>query len=135
MQLVPVVAGLGQGGVVADRASKRLLIGTEALIFVLAGLLAALRRRRACLFYGLVAVLQGASGFDRPALEALTQKLARRDEFAAVAALSSIRGTFGMVVGPAIAGLLLAGGGAAGAYVFNLATFIVALLLLARIPR
>jgi len=65
----------------------------------------------------------------------LTQKLARRDEFAAVAALSSIRGTFGMVAGPAIAGLLLAGGGAAGAYVFDLVSFVVALLLIARIPR
>ena len=40
--------------------------------------------------YALVAVLQGASGFHRPALEALTQKLARPDEFAAVAALSTL---------------------------------------------
>ncbi len=85
--------------------------------------------------YALVAVLQGASGFHRPALEALTQKLARPEEFAAVAALSSVRGTVGMVAGPALAGLMLARWGAVGAYVFDLASFIAALFFLARIPR
>ena len=77
----------------------------------------------------------GASGFHRPALGALTQKLARPDEFAAVAALSSIRGTVGMVAGPALSGLLLARWGAVGAYLFDFATFIAALFFLARIPR
>jgi MFS family permease len=85
--------------------------------------------------YALVAVLQGASGFHRPALEALTQKLARPEEFAAVAALSSVRGTVGMVAGPALAGLLLAKWGAVGAYLFDFATFIAALFFIARIPR
>ena len=139
VQLVPVVVCGLLGGAVADRVDrKRLLIGSEALMALcLAGLLTNTLAASPSLLviYVLVAVLQGASGFHRPALEALTQKLARRDEYAAVAALSSIRGTFGMVVGPAIAGVLLAGGGAVGAYLFDLVTFIVALLLLARIPR
>ncbi len=85
--------------------------------------------------YLLVAALQGASGFHRPALEALTQKLARPEEYAAVAALSSVRGTVGMVAGPAIAGLLLARWGAVGAYLFDFASFMAALFFLARIPR
>jgi MFS family permease len=139
VQLVPVVACGLLGGAIADRVDrKRLLIGAEALMALcLAGLLAnALATSSSVLaIYALVAVLQGASGFHRPALEALTQKLARSDEFAAVAALSSLRGTFGMVAGPAIAGLLLAGGGVAVAYLFDLATFLAALLLIARIPR
>jgi MFS family permease len=139
VQLVPVVVCGLLGGVVADRVDrKRLLIGTEALMAsCVAGLLAnALAASPSVLvIYALVAVLQGASGFHRPALEALTQKIARRDEFAAVAALSSMRGTFGMVVGPAIAGLLLAGGGAAGAYLLDLVSFMLALLLIVRIPR
>ena len=111
VQLVPVVLCGLLGGAVADRVDrKRLLIASEALMALcLAGLLAnAMSNTPSALaIYLLVAVLQGASGFHRPALEALTQKLARRDEFAAVAALSSIRGTFGMVAGPAIAGLFI----------------------------
>jgi MFS family permease len=138
VQLVPVVACGLVGGAVADRVDrKRLLIGSESLMALcLAGLLAnALTAAPSALaIYALVAVLQGASGFHRPALEALTQKLARPDEFAAVAALSSVRGTVGMVAGPALAGVLLAGWGAVGAYLFDLATFIAALFFLARIP-
>ena len=139
VQLVPVVVCSLLGGAVADRVDrKRLLIGSEALMALcLAGLLANAMSGtpNALAIYALVAVLQGASGFHRPALEALTQKLARPDEFAAVAALSSVRGTVGMVAGPALAGLLLARWGAVGAYVFDFATFIAALFFLARIPR
>ena len=139
VQLVPVVACGLLGGAVADRVDrKRLLIGSEALMALcVAGLLAnALAADPSVLaIYALVAVLQGASGFHRPALEALTQKLARPEEFAAVAALSSVRGTVGMVAGPALAGLLLAQWGAVGAYLFDFATFAAALFFIARIPR
>jgi MFS family permease len=139
VQLIPVlVCGL-LGGAVADRMDRRrLLIASEALMALcLAGLLAnALAGAPSVLaIYALVAVLQGASGFHRPALEALTQKLARPEEFAAVAALSSVRGTVGMVAGPAVAGLLLARWGAVGAYIFDLCTFLAALFFIARIPR
>ena len=139
VQLVPVVICGLLGGAVADRVDrKRLLIASEALMALcLAGLLAnALTAAPSVLaIYALVAVLQGASGFHRPALEALTQKLARPEEFAAVAALSSVRGTVGMVAGPALAGLLLARWGAVGAYLFDFVTFLAALFFLARIPR
>lgn len=139
VQLVPVVACGLLGGAVADRVDrKRLLIGSEALMALcLAGLLAnALAAAPSVLaIYALVAVLQGASGFHRPALEALTQKLARPEEFAAIAALSSMRGTVGMVAGPALAGVLLARWGAVAAYLFDFATFLAALYFLARIPR
>ena len=139
VQLVPVVVCGLLGGAVADRVDrKRLLIGSEALMALcLAGLLAnALTASPSVLaIYVLVAVLQGASGFHRPALEALTQKLARPEEFAAVAALSSVRGTVGMVAGPALAGLLLARWGAVGAYLFDFATFIAAMCFLVRLPR
>ena len=139
VQLVPVVVCGLLGGAVADRVDrKRLLIGSEALMALcLLGLFAnALSAAPHTLaIYALVAVLQGASGFHRPALEALTQKLARPDEYAAVAALSSVRGTVGMVAGPALAGLLLARWGALGAYLFDFATFVAALFFLVRIPR
>ena len=139
VQLLPVVLCGLLGGAVADRMDrKRLLIGSEALMALcLAGLLAnALSAAPSVvMIYALVAVLQGASGFHRPALEALTQKLARPEEFAAVAALSSVRGTVGMVAGPALAGLLLARWGAVGAYVFDFCTFLAALFFIARIPR
>ena len=104
VQLVPVVVCGLLGGAVADRVDrKRLLIASEALMARAwrACWPMPIRRAQRVAIYALVAVLQGASGFHRPALEALTQKLARPEEFAAVAALSSVRGTVGMVAGPA----------------------------------
>lgn len=139
VQLVPVIVCGLLGGAVADRVDrKRLLIASEALMALcLAGLLGNSLQATPSVpvIYALVAVLQAATGFHRPALEALTQKLARPEEFAAVAALSSVRGTVGMVAGPALAGLLLARWGAVGAYLFDFASFLVALFFLARIPR
>lgn len=139
VQLVPVVVCALLGGVAADRLDrKRLLVGAEALMALcLAGLLAnaLIPTPSVPWIYFQVAVLQGASGFHRPALEAMTQKLARPEEMAAVAALSSVRGTFAMVGGPALAGLLLAGWGAVGAYLFDFASFLVSLYFLVRIPR
>ena len=139
VQLVPVVVCGLLGGAVADRVDrKRLLAVSEALMAAcLAGLLAnTLTASPSVLaIYVLVAVLQGVSAFHRPALEALTQKLARPDEFAAVAALSSVRGTVGMVAGPALAGVLLARWGAVGAYLFDFCTFAAALFFILRIPR
>jgi len=139
VQLVPVLACGLLGGAVADRVDrKRLLMVSEGLMALcLAGLLINALSSSPSIgaIYALVAVLQGACGFHRPALEALTQKLARPEEFTAVAALSSVRGTVGMVAGPALAGLLLARWGAVGAYVFDFCTFLAALFFIARIPR
>jgi MFS family permease len=139
VQLLPVVVCGLLGGVVADRVDrKRLLLASEGLMALcLAALLANASRGAPSVLaiYAIVAVLQGASGFHRPALEALTQKLARPEEFAAVSALSSVRGTVGMVAGPALAGLLLARWGAVGAYLFDFCTFLAALYFISRIPR
>lgn len=139
VQLVPVVLCGLIGGAVADRMDrKRLLLASEGLMALcVAGLWLNAWQAAPSVWaiYGLVAVLQGASGFHRPALEALTQKLARPEEFAAVAALSSVRGTVGMVAGPAVAGLLLARWGAVGAYLVDLVSFLLALAFIAGIPR
>ena len=139
VQLVPVIACGLLGGAVADRVDRKgLLIASEALMALcLAALMvnSLLDSPSVAAIYGIVAVLQGVSGFHRPALEALTQKLARPEEFAAVAALSSVRGTVGMVAGPALAGLLLAAWGAVGAYLLDFCSFLAALFFISRIPR
>src|SRR3954471_22896985 len=108
VQLVPVVVCGLLGGAVADRVDRRrlLLVSESLMALCLAALLAnSLSASPSVVaIYSIVAVLQGVSGFHRPALEALTQKLAHCNEYGAVAALSSIRGTVGMVAGPALAG-------------------------------
>jgi MFS family permease len=70
-------------------------------------------------------------GLQRPSLEALAPRLVERDELPAEGALSSFRMTLGMVIGPLLAGLLIATGGLPAAYGFDLATFAVSVVCLA----
>ena len=62
-------------------------------------------------------------GLHRPSLEALTPRLVDRDEMAAAGALSSLRSNFGMIAGPAIAGVLIASIGLAGGLGIDVVTF------------
>ena len=67
---------------------------------------------------------------QRPALDALLPRLVAREELAAAGALNSLRGTVGMILGPAIGGLMIAGLGLPITYAVEIATFGVSLLTL-----
>ena len=85
-----------------------------------------------------LAALQGAfDALQRPSLDALLPRLVDRDELKAVAALGSLRGTVGMIAGPAIAGVLIAVAGLPVTYLVDVATFVVGLaclLLMRAVP-
>jgi MFS family permease len=81
------------------------------------------------LFVG-AALLAGLDGLQRPSLAALTPRLVNREELPAANALESLRGTLGMVLGPAIAGILIAASGLPSAYGVDIATFAISLLCL-----
>src|SRR5262249_50653771 len=65
---------------------------------------------------------------QRPSLKALLPRLVERDELAAAGALESMRSTFGMILGPAVAGLLIAAIGLPSTYGGDIATFAVSLI-------
>ncbi len=141
VQLGPVLVFGILGGTYADRLNRRrLLLWSESLMSLLIfGL--ALNAFRAepsvTLTFILVALFQSVVGFHRPAMDALTQKLVERKDYAAVGALGSFRYTVGAIAGPALGGILIAGFGVKGAYLFDFFTFLaalVALFLMKKIP-
>ncbi len=67
---------------------------------------------------------------QRPALDALLPRLVERQELAAASALNSLRGTVGMILGPAMGGLMIAGLGLPITYAVEIAGFGVSLLTL-----
>jgi MFS family permease len=78
-----------------------------------------------------VTLLWGAlDALQRPSLDALLPRLVDRDELAAAGALSSMRGTVGMVAGPALSGVLIAVVGLPLTYTVDVATFVVGLACL-----
>ena len=87
---------------------------SEAGLMVCAGALLAnalLTEPKVWVLFVVSAAMAGLDSIHRPALEAMAPRLVDRDELTAEAALSSLRMNVGMVVGPAFAGLLIAGVG------------------------
>jgi hypothetical protein len=62
-------------------------------------------------------------GLQRPSLEALVPRLIAPQQLPAAAALTSLRGNVGMILGPALGGLVATTTGVAAAYALDVATF------------
>ena len=134
-QLLPMLVFGLLGGTTADAFDRRrLVIGSE--IVLAAGSLALfwnarLERPSVVLLFVLAALLSIVDSFHRPALEAFTQRLLTPQDMVAVGALNAMRFGLAAVVGPALAGLVLARGGAAWAYAIDAATFAASVAFLA----
>ena len=138
-QLGPVVIFGLLGGTYADRINRRkLLLVSEALMSLIILLLllnSFLPQPSVAAIFILVAILQAITGFHRPAMEALTQKMVDPTDYAAVGALSSFRSSSGAIGGPLLGGVLIASVGLTGAYLFDLVSFVGALLCVALMTR
>jgi MFS family permease len=122
------------GGALADAADRRTMVllseaGLMAGSLVLAG--NSLFAHPLVWLIFAVAALQGAfDALQRPSLDALLPRLVDREELKAAAALGSLRGTVGMIAGPALAGVLIAVVGLPATYLVDVATFVVGLVCL-----
>ena len=134
-ELVPLLATALLGGALADAHDRRrmvLVAETGLSVYCLLLTLNALAPHPSvAAVYLLAATMAGIGGLRRPALEAMTPRLVSRDLMPAAAALQGFRGSFGMIAGPALGGVLIASAGLAGAYIFDLLTFLVSLVALA----
>ena len=134
VQLVPLLLLAFLGGALADAMDRRRLVQVTELSLALLSLTllvnALLPRPQLWLLYVVAALAAGLDALQRPSLDALLPRLVERDELTAAGALNTLRGTFGMILGPAVAGLLIAVIGLAGAYGVDAATFVVSLALL-----
>lgn len=128
-QLVPLLVFSLAGGVVADTHDRRrVLMGTELLMaFTSVGLAinGGLRHPALWPLFALTAAAGGLAGFDRPAFNAAIPRLVRTGDLAAAYALWQVQFQIGIVVGPAVGGVILAGGGVSTVYWLDVATFVV----------
>lgn len=123
VELLPLLFTAFVGGALADAMDRRrLVIATDLALAAGSVSLAALamaERPPVWAVYAVAGLMSGVNGLQRPSLDALTPRLVDKQEIPAAAALSGIRGSVGMIVGPAIAGLLLATIGLAGTYAID----------------
>jgi MFS family permease len=134
VQLIPLLLLAFVGGALADAFDRRRLVQlTELSLACLSGALlvnALLPQPQLWLLYVVAALAAGLDALQRPSLEALLPRLVAHEELAAAGALNSLRSTFGMILGPAAAGLLIAIVGLPSTYGVDMATFVVSLLAL-----
>lgn len=135
-QLGPLIIGSLIGGAAADSVDRRRLLLWMQVVMAIttAGLAlnAMLDKPRVWPIYVLTALSAGLSGVDRPARSAAIPNIVERRSLPAAYALWQILMQVGTVVGPALAGVLLAEYGLGAVYWLDVLTFAAAFVAVAR---
>jgi MFS family permease len=118
-RVVPIILFSLWGGVAADRLDRRrVMFATQSAMLAGAAALAAFTftgHESLALLYGANALLAAAAAFDNPARQALVPRLVPLAELPAALSLNLTMFHAATIGGPALAGLLIAGGGAPSA--------------------
>lgn len=141
-QLLPLLLTALLGGVFADRHNRRKLaiITESSLVICCLGLVinSNLTKPSLELIYCIAALMSAIIGIHRPALESMTQQLVSSEHYKSIAALSSFKYGFCMIVGPSIGGFLIANFGITLNFICDLITFsfsLVCIILMRPIPQ
>jgi MFS family permease len=138
---VPVLLLAPAGGIVADRANRhRVLIATQTVSMVLPLTLAALTLSghvRVWHVFVLAGCLGVVNAFDIPARQAFVMDMVGREDLINAIALNSSMVNGARVVGPAVAGLLVAAVGEGWCFLINGISYlgVITGLLLMRLER
>jgi MFS family permease len=138
---IPVFIMAPVGGIVADRLNRqRIVISTQTVSMILAGILAALtlsHRVQVWQIMVLAALLGVVNAFDIPARQAFLIDMVGRGDLMNAIALNSSMFNGARVIGPAVAGILVATIGEGWCFFANAVSYlaVIAGLLLMRIEH
>jgi MFS family permease len=142
VRVTPVVVFSMVSGVVADAMDRRrVLLVTQSMAGMVAVLLTLFAYHGLSVvwpIYLLSAVGASVSAFDLPARQALVPTLVPREHLANAITLNTIMFQTASVVGPAMAGLVIAAAGVTAAYLYDAVSYgfvILALLLMRNVPE
>jgi len=134
-QFAPLLALSLWGGVLADRYPKRwLLMGTQAAMGLQAlalGLLVVTGHASVAAVYLLALGLGIAAAVDTPVRQSFVVEMVGPGELSNAVALNSATFNLGRVIGPALAGLLIAAVGTGAVFLINAASYLAVLAGLA----
>jgi MFS family permease len=136
-RILPYVLLSVPAGMAADRFDRRvlLLVTDVARGILMLGLAAVVFFDLSTLFIIALAILAACfSTFFGPAIYALVPTLVREDDLGTANSAMATLDNVGFMIGPAIAGLLIATGGLTSAFLLNAASFAVVAVVLWRLP-
>ena len=134
---VPIISCSLMGGVVADVIDRRrLMMTTQTIMLSCSATLAVVTfvgLQHVWPIFLLTAIASAAWAFDTPARQSLMPTLVPAKDFPNAVSLSMLMFQFGMILGPALAGFLLASRGPGLVYALNAASFVAIITGLAMI--
>ncbi|MBL7715371.1 MAG: MFS transporter [Bdellovibrionales bacterium] len=135
-RLVPLTVAGFVAAPIADRVDRRryLLWMEGCLGLISLGLYFVAENRMGVSWVLALAAASGwFDGMHRPAFDALMPRLVPKDLLGAVASWNGLRGTVALLIGPAIAGVILATFGLSVSYLIDAASFVIGLFFLFRV--
>jgi MFS family permease len=129
---IPIILCSLVGGVVADVVDRRrLMMATQSVMLTCSAALALITFRgllHVWPIFLLTAIASAAWAFDTPARQALMPTLVPLKDFPNAVSLSMLMFQLGLIVGPPLAGFVLASHGPAFVYTINAVSFVAVIL-------
>ncbi len=137
LQSVPILVLSAYAGVVVDRVdTRRLLLGTQLAFTVVTGTLGILVLTDVVtvqLVYALAFCFGTINAFDRPASQAFLFEMVGPDHIPSAVSLNATTNSAGRMVGPALAGLVIAVAGTGPCFIVNAGSFLLVVAALLRL--
>jgi MFS family permease len=139
LQTLPVLLLAPYGGVIADRVDKRkLMIGLQSVMGIQAlvlGLLTVTGSVRVWEIGALAALLGLNNAFENPSRQSFMLELVGAEHLRNAVSLNSVLVNVARTIGPAVAGLLIAGVGIGVCFLVNAGSFVAVILSLSTLKR
>ena len=139
VEIIPLVIFGLYGGVLADAIDRKKLIWvTEALSLLFTAILlinSLMDSPNLILIYIVSGLFAATSGLRQPAMQAALPRLVAHEDMPAAAALMSLRWQVGVIVGPAIGGVLISTYSVAVGYAADISTFIISIIFIALMKK
>ena len=133
-ELFPLLILSLVGGAIADAVERRKLLRITYCILPFLSLALAwnahLRHPHLWVLYTFATLMAAAYALYSPAVRSLPAMVVPKEKLTSVMALTSVYYSFGSLAGPALGGVLIAIIGLANTYLFDVGTFVVALIAL-----
>jgi MFS family permease len=134
VQLVPLVISGFWGGAIADSFDRKKIVLLTEMFSAFGNLLLVIftfsMSKSFWFLYLLSAIMAISRGMGRPSLEALTQQLITKTEIPKVSSLQSFKTTSGMILGPAVGGILISTFGIVATYAVDFLTYVFSIYCL-----
>jgi len=132
VEFVPMFAMALIGGALADHFNRRrLIVIVESAMTLCCAVLAwnaSLPAPHVSALWIIAALLAALGALHRPALEALMQQVLPVGDMVAAGALNAVRGNFAFIVGPGLAGVIAAIGGATAAFAVDGVSYVISVI-------